>query len=331
MLTPLFFELKNNYDVKLIQFFYKRNAYEDLKKDSFLYFIWKKSIDESYVISDSRRISKLLINIKLLLKIIISKNVILLTDGKISKRNLKLLKYIIDLKKAKFLCHPSLLSIEESNYNKNLINIIFSKKIKRNSSEISVGFPKLYNSWKSEVQKYSVESPFMKKNQKLITVFVPSTVKKVFDNEELIVWLKEVIESISIYCPGFLIIFKPHPMLDIKLLQNIIENHPKINIEISYLNPSLLANLSSFIISHHSATILDGLFLKRKVIMYMNFTDNWLRRHPDGSVYSKLNVLFSSTQKSLNKNIERCLEAEKTDPIIIESILDHEYGVLNLF
>jgi hypothetical protein len=46
--------------------------------------------------------------------------------------------------------------------------------------------------------------------------------------------------------------------------------------------------------------------------MYMNFTDNWLKRHPEGSVYSKLNVLFSSHLKNhLNKNIEKCLEVLK--------------------
>ena len=331
LLTPLFFDLKTNYDVKLIQFFYKIKAYQDLKKDDFLYSTWKKSIDKSYVLSNSKIIFKLFFNFKLLLRIIISKNVILLTDGKISKRNLKFLQYIIFLKKAKFLCHPSILSIEESNNCKNLINLVFSKKRNENLNEISIGFPKLYHSWKSEIHKYNVENPFIKKDQKLITVFIPSTVKNVFDNEELNVWLNEVLESISIYCPGFLIIFKPHPMIDLKLLEDFIKKYPKINIKISCLNPSLLANVSSFVISHHSATILDGLFLKRKVIMYINFTNNWLKRHPNGSVYSKLNVLFSSTRKSLNDNIKKCLEAEEDDSMVIESLLGHEYGVSNLF
>ena len=331
LLTPLFFDLKTNYDVKLIQFFYKIKAYQDLKKDDFLHSTWKKSIDKSYVLSNSKIIFKLFFNFKLLLRIIISKNVILLTDGKISKRNLKFLQYIIFLKKAKFLCHPSILSIEESNNCKNLINLTFSKKSNKNLNEISIGFPKLYYSWKSEVHKYNVENPFIKKDQKLITVFVPSTVKNVFDNEELNIWLNEVLESISIYCPGFLVMLKPHPMLEIKILENIIEKYPKIIVEISYLNPSLLANASSFIISHHSATILDGLFLKRKVIVYIKLTDNWLKRHPDGSVYSKLNVLFTSSQKSLYKNIEKCLENEMVDSMNIESLVEHEYGVLNLF
>ena len=120
-------------------------------------------------------------------------------------------------------------------------------------------------------------------------------------------------------------------MLNFNMIENIIQKYPKINIQISYLNPSILANLSSFIISHHSATILEALFLKKKVIMHMKFTKKWINRHPEGSAYSKLNVLFSSSQKLLIKNLEFCLRTENESPFNIESFIGHKYGVSNLF
>ena len=308
MLIPLFFALKNNNDINISQYFFSHKVYKDLEKDEFLYKTWTNVVDKKYIIR-SRSLTyliKFLLNIQIALLIVISSKTILLTDNKISSKKLKIFNFLLKLKGGYSLIHPSLLTID-NDYSKSVEG---SKKIKfvttnDEKNVIEIGYTKLYDIWENHIKNFTDNDEYFKslKEEKIITIFLPSYVKGIFNKEELITWLEDVLSEISDKEPEAKILLKPHPMLNVNVISGTLKTFENLKIFVTYYNAGILSEAADFVITHHSSIIIDSMSLNTPTILHMIFTKQWLKRHPDGSKFLPLKPILTSTKDELGKAI----------------------------
>tara|TARA_B100000780_G_scaffold270632_1_gene230666 strand:- start:531 stop:1691 length:1161 start_codon:yes stop_codon:yes gene_type:complete len=202
---------------------------------------------------------------------------------------------------------------------------------------IQMGYPRLFSSWKEHVLNKSPElvRGELKKNNfssdsRLVTVLLPSTIESLFSLQELKIWLKSVLRILRNELPKDVIFLKPHPLQDIEIVEQVLDEIEDKNVKISFMHAGILAASSQFVISHHSTTIVDSMGLLIPTIHYQKFTAHWLKRHPDGSFCLKLNPLWARDESELRKCIATALSENYHVPKI-EKILGHKEDLSMFF
>jgi len=165
----------------------------------------------------------------------------------------------------------------------------------------AIGYPKFYSSWQKIVSSFNDDRIA---NKKHITIFLPSTVEGIFSHNELETWIKDIlfIFDRNAYIPT--IILKPHPMLDVKDLNKLINPfNSSNNITIEFGNALTALNTTTLAITHHSSVILDCLAMNVPVIFYQKFTEHWQKRHPSKSHFLNLGALHVESKNELEETI----------------------------
>ncbi len=212
-----------------------------------------------------------------------------------------------------------------------------SQNVSSKTDYINIGYPRLYDSWIDSIaqdSKFSITDEEFEftdlNNNKLSVLFLPSTVKNIFEKHELKKWIYEVIECLLKVFPSRLIILKPHPMQNIKYIESIISAINYDSCQISFLHPALLASKAEIVISHHSSTILDALAFQVPVIQHQTFTKHWIESHPEGSEFLRLGHAWTQNSKSLIKELIKIKNNQWSHPDFMKSI-SHENNINDFF
>jgi hypothetical protein len=173
---------------------------------------------------------------------------------------------------------------------------------------IYIGYPRLYKSWIKEIKKsskYYLENNVVgyKKDRDLLVIFLPSTVENIFGKSELEKWVIEVVTCLRRVFVNSFIIFKPHPMQDMKHLKGVLNKIYCAEFSLSFLHPGLLASQAKVVVSHHSSTIIDALALNIPVVQHQFFTNHWLDRWPKGSEFVELVHVWTQNKRELEKEL----------------------------
>ena len=349
MLIPLFIELKSqDPDTNIELVFFEQKSWQDLKYDKFLSYEVSRTVDTiTHMVSEKK--NKFIVLIRfffLLIRIVLSKNPILLHSRTLADRKLNILSRIIKIKHGKIFKHFSGMTLMLGRVNKKqkLIeknDVFLSFSVLDNpylnsqgyTNIIPIGYPRLYLSWLKEIK---IKGPEFVNNELLqleintksaiIGVFLPSTLEGVFDVSEFEVWMSDVISCVNHVYLNAVIVLKPHPMLKPGQLEPFL----KKNVYITQLHVAVVASASKVIISHHSSTIIDSLSINVPTIQYQNFTPHWLERHPEGSAFLKLKPLTATNVSELEAVLESVLENGWNVSDIV-SILKHKENVGILF
>lgn len=339
MLLPIFIEMKMYGDVSIELAIDDKSLLDQLKRDPFLSKKIKEVVDKMTILPKKEirgdtniltKISSIFIFFKniigMTIRLIFSKNPVFMHSGSIDTLLIGYIAKIIKIKEGYTIGHFKLMdrlfikdkSAMSENTDQfgdfficfNKRDIISWKKEYQNKT-IEIGYPRLYKSWidilNSSSKKYLEDDLdiTLKNNKSLIAIFLPSTVKNIFEESELKDWILEVTSCVHNVFPKALIILKPHPMQNISIVKDaLIETKNKNNI-ISYIHPGLLASQATLVISHHSSTIIDALALNKPVIQHHKFTDHWLKRHPEGSSLLDLGQYWTQDKIELKDTLKK--------------------------
>lgn len=196
-----------------------------------------------------------------------------------------------------------------------------------------IGYTRLYRHWLGRVRQVGprylieeLERLNMSKDRAIVGVFLGSTVPGVFEISELEVWLETAIKVVQRKIQEAVILLKPHPMQKMDHLNTYLAGMNCKGIAITHIHPTILAAGSKLIISHHSSTIIDGLSMKTPTIQYQDLTEHWMKRHPEGSAFLKLDPLWAQNEEELDKCIDIALSSQYVPPDI-EGILGHREDI----
>ena len=334
---PVLYHLKKKNNIYF--YFRNKSAFENLKRNNELFILWKKIYKKYYINKFyDRFIFKLTRKIiyKLLLLISLKKYLDYL-DNKINspeyienkfdtrfslimcefdfknklldnfkKKNLSVVRYpstpkIVyeKIKKNRFSkikkekCDLLLLS---SKYDKVFWKQKFDAKIIK-----TVGFPKFEPSWIKKIQKVNKLENFQKKKIKIL--FAYSSRFEIFKNSKLFeeLHLREVIDTlISINSKNVYLNIKMHPRKISNDVIKIIKSYKNSNINFSFNHLySEGKNCDIFIAEPRSASILDGLALKKPVIEIWDSKNQLLYEKEKDNVYHLLKL----SKKVKNKHV----------------------------
>lgn len=353
MLIPIYIEMKQRGDVSIELIIDNNLVLSQLKRDNFLYkklfsvvdkisFIEKKRISNgSNIITDAYNYCIVLSQILCIaLRIFSSKAPILMHSGNLSSRLINILNRLVKIKKGFTVAHYNLMVMfsnadnSESRKSRECFGdffLCFSEAYTRDSFEtgkyINIGYPRLYKSWINIVReeaKYFVDTEIRSlvtcHNEPLLTLFLPSTVKGQFEESELEGWLIEVSSCLLNIFPNCLIVIKPHPMQNLDHLKDFLDTQISFRYVISFLHPALLASESRVVISHHSSTIFDALALQAPVIQHQEFTNHWLKHHPEGSKFLELGHSWTNNKESLARELIKIKDNNWSHPKFVSSI-----------
>lgn len=337
MLLPIFMEMKLYGNVYIELVIDDNSLIDQLSKDPFLSKQVTDIIDKVTLLpkkeirSSTNKLAKissilmLLINILGLLKrLSFSKNPVLMHSGSVKTMMTGFLAKITKRKGGVTIGHFKVMDRLAVNdkyvTKKNLLEfgdffICFNKQdvkswsLESQNQTIEIGYPRLYKSWletlKISSKKYledDLNITLDGKAESLVSIFLPSTVKGIFEERELKEWIQEVIFCLDSVFPDALIVLKPHPMQNITIVEEALAEINNKSSNITYLHSGLLASQSILIVSHHSSTIIDALALNKPVVQHHKFTEHWLKRHPEGS--SLLGLGQSWTQDKIELKSE---------------------------
>lgn len=355
MLLPIFVEMKLYGDVYIELVVDDYSLLNQLERDVFLSNQVTNIIDRITVLpkkeirNESNKI-KIFFSILILLKniigllrrIIFSKNSILMHYGSVKTLMIGFLSKIIRWKGGLTIGHfkvmdrlaPNDKFIRKKNSSEfGDFFICFNKQDvqgwsqKSQDKTIEIGYPRLYKSWLGILNTLSkkyleddLNIAIDDKTKSIVAIFLPSTVKGIFEESELIEWIHEVIFCLNHVFPNDLIVLKPHPMQNIKLVEEVLVKMNCKNNTISYIHPGLLASQATLVVSHHSSTIIDALALNKPVIQHHNFTKHWLKRHPEGSSLLNLGQYWTQNKIELTTALENIKKNQWINPDFINSI-----------
>lgn len=199
---------------------------------------------------------------------------------------------------------------------------------------VEVGYTRVYRSWTEKLKRdaafhreNSSWFPDFKGTQPFSLIYLPSTLKNVFDEEELEDWLTEIIPVIAEKFPDSAIVLKPHPMQKMAVVEKVVSKFSKFQCLVSFVHPGLLAAAARLVVSHHSTTIIDAMALNVPVIHHQKYTGHWMERHPSGPAlldYGQIKTsdirtfaaeldnttCITSSRDSLIKNMNHCDKIE---------------------
>ena len=334
MLLPIFIEMKMYCDVSIELTIDDKSLLDQLNRDPFLSKKIADVVDKMTILPKKEirsgpniitKICSLFVFLKniigITIRLIFSKNPIFMHAGSTDTLLIGFIARIIKLKRGYTIGHFKLMdrlftedkSVTGLNSAKfgdfficfNKRDVCSWKKEHQNKT-IEIGYPRLYKSWldvlNSSSKKYlknDVDINLKKNNSALIVIFLPSTVKNVFEESELKEWILEVTSCVNKVFKEALIVLKPHPMQNITIVKDVLTKIKNMNIVISYIHPGLMASQANLVISHHSSTIIDALALDKPVIQHHKFTEHWLKRHPEGSSLLDLGQFWTQDKTEL--------------------------------
>ncbi len=366
MLLPLFMEIKNRYPSCSIHLVYVDClAYHQLKKDEFLWNEVIRLVDRLtilkhgckefkknglFAILDKIKFASRLVN--LLVAILFYSQPILMHSQSLNSRLVRLMHSFVQFGRGLTLGHRAGLVFDP--LDKGLTADEIRKKYgdaficfksqdtstwkeKDRNTVISIGYTRLYKSWCEKLLEVSnnvvdkqLKKLEMNTNSSIIVVYLPSTVEGVFGLSELDEWLRSLVKCTRNIYPESLVLLKPHPMQNIVHVNEILSHIEDSKIGISYLHPGILAACSKLVISHHSSTIIDALALGVPTIQYQKFTTHWIKRHPEGSIFLKLQPIWTQDENELEIALSNIKRGNWVAPNLAE-IMEHEESVGNLF
>jgi hypothetical protein len=363
MLLPIYMEMKRVGSVNIELIFLDDLAFRQLKRDDFLFRQVSECVDKISLLPKNKiktcsnpavKFFHLLLFILKLLgilyRITITKKPVMMHCGRVSDPFLGVLYRAIKRKKGFTVAHFKLMDLFVNDDKKQLyvqddfgdIFICFNKKNilswdKSSKNKcIEIGYPRLYESWLNNLRKnskYYVQKHIKETAAQLMSMavlFLPSTVKGVFEEEELKEWILEVVYCLSEQFDDALIVLKPHPMQNFKHLDSILNELNNKRCTVSFLHPGILAAEAKLVVSHHSSTIVDALALDTPVIQHQNFTAHWLERHPEGSSFLELGHSWTKNVDDLALELKRIKNNEWIPPNFLRYI-GHKNSIKNLF
>jgi hypothetical protein len=362
MLLPIFLEMKRSGSINIELIFIDDLAFRQLERDDFLFGQVSECVDKiSFLPKKNIRASSnpviifhhlLLFIFKLLgvlYRITTTYKPVMMHSGRVSDSLLGIFHKAIKLRRGFTVAHFKLMDLYYNN-NKHInvqddfgdIFICFNKKNVSswdNSSKskcIEIGYPRLYESWLENLRnnsKYYVQKHIKEtatEMSPLAVLFLPSTVKGVFEENELKDWIFEIVHCLSEQFDDALIVLKPHPMQNFKHLANILDELNNRRCILSFLHPGILAAEAKLVISHHSSTIVDALALETPVIQHQNFTTHWLKRHPEGSSFLELGHPWTKNVEGLTFELKKIKNNEWVPPNFVSHI-GHQNSIKALF
>ncbi len=358
LIMPLYLKLKElNPKIKIEIAFMDDKAYEDLFHNDFLYSEVQNYTDKIYRLKPKKggkirnRLFSLLNSLPLFIHILTARNPILIHAILEETLFTRLLSKVVRIRGGKVFTHMASLHITigvsapDRVFGKapdmdaflyfGKADTIYLKN--RFPKFVQLGYPRLFSSWKEnilgkspELVKKEIEKNNLSPNSELVTIFLPSTVKNVFNISELKDWMISVLNILRNDFPEAIIILKPHPLQEMAVVEQVLKDLDYKNFILSYMQAGILAASSKFVISHHSSTIVDSMGLSIPSIHYQEFTPHWLRRHPDGSFCLKLSPLWARNEDELRKCIATALSKNYHVPKI-EKALGHNEDVSMFF
>lgn len=363
MLLPIYLEMKRCGSVNIELIFVDDFVFRQLERDDFLFaqvsncvdrisFLTKKNIKASSnpVTMFYRLLLGSLKLLGVLFRIINTHKPVMMHSGRLSSFLMRIFHQTIKFRRGCTVAHFNLMRLNVSKDKKKVnvqddfgdIFICFDKKTVSSwdnlskSKCIEIGYPRLYESWletirdnsKYYVQKHIKETAAQK--LPLVVVFLPSTVKEVFDDDELKDWIFEIVSCLSEHFDDALIALKPHPMQNLIHLGSVLKelNNPKCIV--SFLHPGILAAEAKLVISHHSTSIFEALASKTPVIQHQNFTRHWLKRHPEGSFLLDFGHPWTKNVDDLMVELSKIKNNEWVQPAFVEYI-GHRNSIKALF
>ena len=296
-ILPLIYELKVNHNQKIFLIFQNEKDLEIIKKNIFIYdtllkcakiIVLKKKI---FLLNKIRQIYFLfyfffhnLISSKFIhfgffdngffryLNLLFSNNFFRAQSNSYfdNRRNL-IKKMLIINEKLNFTYSKNIIALNEDFKNKISFknkNIFFYTK------------PRLRNIWKNYTKKnsdyYFNKFHSQKKNQNNIFFAITSLHDQGFIRKGYSISIfKNIISSLRKNFPNHLILIKPHPTTNLVELNDLIKN--EINIEITFLHPSIISRHSEFFICDLFSTVTtDAHFLGLTTIEYTIYDDKTL-------------------------------------------------------
>lgn len=360
LLIPIYIEMKRCGNVSIELIVENDLLLKQLKRDTFLHRELFDNIDKITFIRRKRVNSSSNLFIKFLtiflvfwkllgisFRIFNSKAPILMHSSHLGDWLVRLMNKLVKKKKGITVAHYKLMTLPKKleNYHKNFgdIFLCFSDAFISHGDSIikngyiSIGYPRLYESWLSTLRNNSkhfvdkeIRVPLSCNEKPLSVLFLPSTVKGVFEENELKEWIIEVLSALSKVFPESLVVLKPHPMQDMEHLKALLKSQSYHKCFISFLNPGLLASEARVVISHHSATIIDALALQTPVIQHQVLTNHWVKRHPDGSKFLKLGHPWTKDTVSLINELNKVKNNDWTQPKFL-SMLEHNNSIKQFF
>jgi len=141
------------------------------------------------------------------------------------------------------------------------------------NSYLYVGYPRTLEQWNQFIQNEINNYPII--NNKKYFVYNLSTLKNRLDSlnepylEEL---LKETLDILKDFSKEIHTIFKPHPITDLNLFKNILNDVGYENFSIDYGHPMVLASKAEFcIVNTWSNTVNDAYYQGTPVIEYCSY------------------------------------------------------------
>lgn len=364
MLMPIYMEMKRVGSVNIELIFLDDLAFRQLKRDDFLFRQVSECVNKISLLSKNKvktssnpavKFFHLLLFILKLLgvlyRITITQKPVMMHCGRVSDSFLGLLHRAIKRKKGFTVAHFKLMHLFVNDDNKHLnvqdkfgdIFICFNKtnisswdKSSKNKC-IEIGYPRLYESWLNNLRKNSkyyvqkhIKETAEQQLSSMAVLFLPSTVKGVFEEEELKEWILEVVYCLSEQFGDALIVLKPHPMQNFNHLDSILNELNNKRCIVSFLHPGILAAEAKLVVSHHSSTIVDALALEIPVIQHQNFTPHWLERHPEGSSFLELGHSWTKDVDDLARELKRIKNNEWIPPDFLRSV-GHKNSIKYLF
>ena len=357
LLIPIYIEMKRRGNVSIELIVENELILKQLKKDNFLHQKLFDNIDKiSFIrrkkVSSSSNLIIKALNIFLVVwelmgisfRVLNSKAPILMHSSHLGDWLVRLMNKLVKKKKGITVAHFKLMTLFTKAINSNTksdqknfgdIFLCFDEAFISNrdsaikSRYIAIGYPRLYKSWLNTLRNNSkhyvdkeIRDPLLCNEKSLSVLFLPSTVKGVFEKSELKEWIIEVLSSLSKVFPESLVVLKPHPMQDIEHLKTILKAQSNHSYFISFLHPGLLASEARIIISHHSSTIIDALALQTPVIQHQVLTKHWVDRHPEGSAFLQLGHPWTEDAESLINELIKVKNDNWSQPNFL-SVLEH--------
>lgn len=170
-----------------------------------------------------------------------------------------------------------------------------------------IGYPFLYPGWKKRIQE--VASTFLEQeatrcsiniDQGYVLLLLGSSVKDLYNPEELLQWIDDVLTVVEQKQLNLPVLIKPHPMEKPDLLDEIRQTYCETGLRVmSFLHPAILATKAKLAVAHHTSTIIMSMSLGIPTIQYQEFTEHWLKRHPEGSGFLQLGPLWAKNRSEL--------------------------------
>ncbi len=363
MLIPIFLEMKLHSDVFIEVVLPNYQLMDQLKRDSYLKYKLESTVDKITVIESNFKLKDAVYNVRVLTNLwrisllfcrvlLYQAGPVLMHASSLNSRFINSLNRIIHYKDGYTIGHFKLMNVDFSVVpaEKEIVETLYGDyfavfnmdnvsgwDFESKKKCIPIGYPRIYRSWienlRNDSKRFRSEKPWFPGQfgeDPFALIYLPSTLKNVFDEEELEDWLVEVITCLrKKYCED-LIVIKPHPMQKMKNVIKVIDKLLDPQCVISFVQPGLLAAQAKIVISHHSTTIIDAMAMNVPVIHHQVFTEHWLKRHPNGIAQLEFGQIRTSNMIELNMELENIEEKKNIHSNLIENV-KHKECVKNLF